>query len=692
MSGPDTAAAVRSALAAVRARARRVLALRGAAISLAALAVAALILALIEIRFRPALGVRVLLLGTFGLASAFALARTLVRPLVEPLSDAAIASLLEREFPFLASALVTSVDLSCAACPAADASFKAATDADALSGLERTEPRSIVRTFRARRAAALAAAAIGVFALFVFLDPRADLALRRSVLLRETPWPSRTRLHVRPEGVVTVARGDDLAIVATFSGSVPPIARLWVRDSIDGAFETLEVSGRGEARRVFHAISKSFEFAIEGGDAPAARGRVRVKDRPSVQELRFRIEPPAYTGILPSETDASADRIRAPAGSTIRVRGRSSCSLRDGALSGGRVRVPMEIRGDRFDGAWRLAESVRIEIEISDADGLAAKPPPAAVLEAVPDLAPRPAVSVPLRDAVLSSFAVLPIEASAEDDYGVADLRIRLERFPGGAGPGAPFERAAPAAPPPVPARRSFSAEIPLSETNTSPGDSIRILAAASDNDAFAGPKKAVSAIRAFEVLEPARVEALLERKILAFQEGLERRLSELESERAASAKALAGPEASRKEALRALSDRARALRSAARPLADDLELTLREMEIQRAGIPERRAALRADGYVPFRETVDRDLGALTGLWDAAALASDAPPAVASARAAEDRLASRWRAILSSLKSHSTFQEVVRTVRDMVDEQKRVREKTAADSEDRLDRILGPRK
>lgn len=695
MSATPAAATVLGALAAIRRQARGVLFLRGLALSAAAILAAAAALALFEALVRPPLGARFLALAGAGAGAGGAILRLLVRPLRAALPDGALASLLEREYPFLGSSLATAVELSAGPPAWALPACVEAAVLEARERLSKVDPLTIVRPRAVRLAGAAAGAAAAVVLALALLLPDGSVAWRRALLLDEVPWPQRTSLRVSPAGSVLAARGDDVAVTATFGRSLPPRARFWTRrGSEPWTAEAAAVPASGEVRRSFRAVAQDFEFYVSGGDARSGVCRVRVRERPRVEDVAFAVRPPPHTGAAAFEVRRAADRIRAPEGSEVTVSGTASRPL--GAASLGREDgdVPLEIEGARFTGAFVLAASGRVEIRIADRDGIAARPAPSILLEAIPDVPPAALLAVPVSEGILSPRAVVPASARAEDDYGVSEIGLLLERFPGGSGGPAPSERRSPPDPAgtAAPSKRAFEAQFTLADLGAVPGDRIRIRAFALDNDAVKGPKKGVSDPREFEVVEPARVEELLERRVLAFQEALERLLASLDEARQISARIAAAPPADRAASIRSVAERERGLGDRATPLAEALAQTLREVEIQRAGIPERRETLRKEALAPFRESLGKALPAALARWEAAKGAGDFPAAVAAARSAEDRLADAWKGILKALRRQASFQEVVRTLREMMDEQKRIREKTAVESENRLDHILGPKR
>lgn len=222
---------------------------------------------------------------------------------------------------------------------------------------------------------------------------------------------------------------------------------------------------------------------------------------PGFDELRWRITPPAYSG-LPAMEGRGDDALSALPGSRVRLWSRYAprwSGVRAARLDGGAI--PVRQTDGEWVAAWTVgAEDRGVTVEAAAGDGVVdRRVVPVLVLA---DRAPDVTLSAPERDLVLpSANGRLAIRAAATDDYGVAELRLTWIRSRGS---GEMFEFAEGEWPWTTLRRSARGAEgehvVDLATLGLEPGDVVHLRAVARDRNDVTGPGESVSRTRIIRI------------------------------------------------------------------------------------------------------------------------------------------------------------------------------------------------
>ena len=273
---------LRSRIASLRGRVRRLLALHGLSLVVAGLAVFILAACLADWSIHLAREVRVVLLVTLAGLAAYLLARFVVAPLVVRFRDLDIAMKIERRWPGLNDRLASTIqflDLERAGVGDRDdlLGSRAMRDATVKQTLEETEAidfREVVDARPARKAMLVGAGAVALGLAVFALDPRlGSLAVKRLFLpLASNPWPQMTHLAIL-QAPAKIAKGEPFAVeigVGEYERA-PRSAKITYK--YEGG-ETVTESLRPDDRNRFHgrkeAVDKSFSFTVAAGVDPSA--------------------------------------------------------------------------------------------------------------------------------------------------------------------------------------------------------------------------------------------------------------------------------------------------------------------------------------------------------------------------------------------------------------------------------------
>jgi len=228
-------------------------------------------------------------------------------------------------------------------------------------------------------------------------------------------------------GDAAVARGADQVVTAELRGF----------DS-DGVYLHARAGGEGPYRRLFMApadsgrfdillvhLVETTEYFVESSGVRSDTHTIEVADLPYVEAMRHVYHFPAYTGLSPREVEGGGS-IAALAGTRVEVSLRSTLTTPAGRLvvdDSRAVDLLPEPDGS-FSAELVVTEDGVYRVELARTDGRMVTASPEYTIDVLPDLPPSVVISVPGRDASASAVEEIFIEARADDDYGIRDLRL----------------------------------------------------------------------------------------------------------------------------------------------------------------------------------------------------------------------------------------------------------------------------
>lgn len=412
--------------------------------------------------------------------------RSLMRPLLAPLSDSLLAAAVDRTHPELQGRIATAVQFASGrAGPSASNSpqLVRAVLADACASVDRVRfERALNRARAQRRLREIALLAAGVVAVWMFQPRLVHTWFQRNWLVQELPWPQRT--YIIPvgfdaAGTRSAPRGDELAIEALIEGETPNAVTLtWRTPSGRRGRETMTVIGRSRAEISLGVLTEPLTFLISGGDERTREFTVTPVDRPQVIYTAATITPPTYTG-LAAATLEQQTVLEMLDGSTLEIAAVVNKPIHSATL--------VDAEGSTWEVERTASDRLRIvkdapasgvyQLHLLDLDGYTDRQPLRFTLKVTPD-AP-PVVQLQLRDAgeFITPAAEIVTEITARDAYGVQDVTLSVQR-----NEDPPYEsRPQEFAPP----QREFHGESLLRPADVSarPGDRLRVQVLAADYD-----------------------------------------------------------------------------------------------------------------------------------------------------------------------------------------------------------------
>jgi len=621
------------------------------------------------------------------------LAGKLVARLAVPLSDRALAMLVERGHPAFRDSLSTAIELAGQPRADVDPRLLARTVAEAGALVDQVDTG---RFFRRRRLAGLLLAglvgAASIAALAVARPSVADLWVARHALFRDQPWPRDVVLTAEgfADGRRTVARGADVEVIVKASAArqMPDVVDLRSRGA--GGWRTDRMGTRGGIvdggqafGHVLKGVAEDLTLEVRGGDARLRDLRLVVVDAPGLEALEITARLPDYLGGGRRRVPASR-LVQVPAGATVEIACMATkdlaaasvaavsegaeevlATLTTGAPTRGIDAVVGPVSGDRM-----------IVVRFTDTDGLANREPISFVLSAVPDAPPQVAVRMQGISTAVTPQAVLPFTGTITDDHGIESASIQIRVADG------------PEAASSVGRVRSGSTlvELPAEEPERAaleplglaPGRRVSVSLLATDGCRLAGgPNVGASDAWTLDVVAPETLLAMLEAREIILRRRFESCVADLTQvrDRLAQPPSAAPAGDSGDDAGDAGDDLARLAEAASRAAGETAEIAT-AFRLIRTELDNNRL-LSAELDTRLVVQIADPLAAVASA-DLPSLAAACRRRIARGEAVRltDQVLGRMRAVLDRMMELESFNEVVDLLRGLIRTQEEIRAET----------------
>jgi hypothetical protein len=438
--------AVRQALDAVRRRIRAYVWLEGIAAVIVAIGLAFWFGLALDWLFEPSPAVRRVGLVAIGAGALVVCYRYLLRRVFVPISDASAALLLERRFPGLHDHVITAVDVATAKPDGVvyHPDLVAKTNQVASAAIADVNPREVFDRrplVRSLIAAASLLASVIVFAAFssdVF-----GFWLER-MALSDKPWPRRVQLVVvgfpandAGERMHKLAEDDDFELLVharADSYEVPDEVEIRFRlaDGRRGR-DTLtrvgDATTAGEDYQVFRYEFKrvvgDMDFDVIGGDDRVSDLHLKVVDRPELVAIELETVYPEYLRRDSRRLHVTGG-MRIPEGTRLVLHANSTKPLTSARIHTAKEKQektlsfsdqPQQILD--YEYGTLTADDVLL-VSVTDSDGVSTREPYRISLAAVKDEVPQIAVRLAGISTAITPDAILPFVGKITDDYGLA--------------------------------------------------------------------------------------------------------------------------------------------------------------------------------------------------------------------------------------------------------------------------------
>lgn len=397
------------AIAALRAGAR------GVALASAVLAAAALAERLVQ----PS-DTALLILGSLAATLVLAALAWAAWPLRRQPDDRQIARFVEERVPELDDALVTAVDIQRA--PARQNTFAPLVVAAAAARLQQIDVDRVFDPRERRRAIRLAcgtAAMLLLAALFArpFVEKTIQVAYVRL-------FPSSVSVQVQ-SGDMRVPAGGPVTIAARVGGGRVALGRIAPIVTIESAGGSTTVpmvkAADGYELRI-PALERSFKYRVTAGPAQSRDYRVTALFPARVQRIELSYDYPSFTGLSPRQERDGGD-VYGPAGTRVKLLVHTDKPVRSGRLAfASGPALDLAAAGDRtLESTLTVNGEGSYRVRLLDGDGLSSEGVEYFV-RVMDDRPPVVHIIRPGGDQQITPLEEVPIEARADDDYGIASL------------------------------------------------------------------------------------------------------------------------------------------------------------------------------------------------------------------------------------------------------------------------------
>ncbi len=447
-------AAARAALGNLRARARTGLWIEGLGLVGMLLVAFALPSFVTDRLLRLEWTFRAVLLLSFVVVSWRLLYRRVLQPMSVQLSDDEIALAVERRSPQMRQALVSSLTFEQRLArgdhgPDSPAMMAAVVD-DVRARVASIPFAGAIEAGRVRRYLTAAFAALVVFAIWIAVDAGSfGLWARRNLFLSNVDWPRYTTLAFADgDNEIRLPQGDSLTLRVLGTGVVPDQVFLEYRfASGDEGTDPMSRSGDDEFTLTIDRVIEDAELTAYGGDALPVTTKIKVVERPRIDDLELRIEYPAYMERDLETVPPTQGELRLPVGATLHVAGKSHKAIDDAfLLVGDDRRVPLARAEDgfAFAGSLQPESSGMVSIDVVDRDRLGTGTPPKFLLRVGDDREPKLDFKLRGISSMVTTHARLPGQLLVRDDFGLREIGAEMKVIAETAGENAPD------APPPI--------------------------------------------------------------------------------------------------------------------------------------------------------------------------------------------------------------------------------------------------
>jgi len=291
-------------------------------------------------------------------------------------------------------------------------------------------------------------------------------------------FPGSVHVRVVP-GDVRVAIGTPVRIRATVDRGGGRLTHLAPTLTVfaNGQHRAVQMAAvTGAFEYVIESVDRTFSYDVSAGSARSARYTVTMLRPPRVKRIDLHYVYPPFAGLPPREETDGGD-IYAPAGTRVHLRVHASKPIAHGELALGKS-TPMSLQpgGDgTVETDLVLARDDSYRIRLADTDGLVSRDEAEYFIRVMDDRPPDVRILRPSADQQITPLEEVPIEARADDDYGIGRFEL-VYAVAGGGEHVVPFERVTG-----TDIQKVGIRVLPAEDLRVKPGDVITYYARATD-------------------------------------------------------------------------------------------------------------------------------------------------------------------------------------------------------------------
>ena len=274
---------------------------------------------------------------------------------------------------------------------------------------------------------------LGVAALF-FWQPQATRIVLARLLHpnRDLPPYSTYRFRVSPQPV-RVLYGGSVELTVEITG-VPVRHPVVLQTRKGEAVDQASCFRQGETvfSQRLEKVVDPVEFCFAVGRARSAWHPIELLLRPKVAMMKLALEPPAYTGLAPTEMVVNQETIEAYKGSKARLQLTSNRPLSRGVLTlaplsgveDSQVILARQSGLHTVTFEWEIKYPSRIELRVEDVQGTPLAEPLQLTQKIIPDRPPEAVIHSPAPYVLATPAATVLVQGTATDDLALRAVTL----------------------------------------------------------------------------------------------------------------------------------------------------------------------------------------------------------------------------------------------------------------------------
>jgi hypothetical protein len=351
-------------------------------------------------------------------------------------ADRQIARFVEERVPELEDTLVTAVDVRDRP---ADHSFAPLVVSAASARVRALDLDRVFDPAESRAAWRGALVAAAVFAVAFWLA--GPFIARTAQVAYVKLFPGAVSVQVST-GDMRIPAGRPVTLGARVSGRHVALDRIAPVVTLESAGKAVTVAmertATGYELRI-PALERSFTYGVTAGPARSRNYTVTALFPPRVQRIELHYDYPSFSGLKARDEHDGGD-VYGPAGTRVRLVVHADKPVSQGrlAFSEGRPAQALSLAGERaLESTLTVKEESAYRVALVDADGLSSEGTEY-FIRVMDDRPPVVHILRPSGDQQITPLDEVPIEARADDDFGVASLDM-VYSVSGGAEKVVPF-------------------------------------------------------------------------------------------------------------------------------------------------------------------------------------------------------------------------------------------------------------
>ena len=310
-------------------------------------------------------------------------------------------------------------------------------------------------------------------------------------------FPGSIRIQVEP-GNAKVPLGTPLHVRAAVRRSAGALTQLAPTLTVfaNGQHRAVQMTAAADAfEYVIQSVDRTFSYDVSAGSARSSLYTVTMLRPPRVERIDLHYVYPSFAGLPPRDEKDGGD-IYAPAGTRVHLRVHASKPIARGELALAKsAQVALRRTTDRtFEADLVLAKDDSYRIRLADGEGLVSRDEAEYFIRLMDDRPPDVRILRPSADQQITPLEEVPIEARADDDYGIGRFEL-VYGVAGGPEHAVPFDRITG-----TDIQKVGTRLLPAEDLHVKPGDVITYYARATDIGRGKRPTEATSDIFFLEV------------------------------------------------------------------------------------------------------------------------------------------------------------------------------------------------